>query len=141
MAIEFQISIITPARSLLTGDVRSVTVPGIEGYLEIRALHAPLISELAPGELTVVDASGREIHYAVASGFLEIFWSGVNILSDAIEGTAEIDFERARAAADRARARLAGPRDGVDVARAEAALKRALNRMRLSGGHREYHPS
>jgi len=135
MATPFRLNVITQSRTLLTAEVTSVTAPGSEGYLGIWANHAPLATELIPGKLTVKNLTGHETVYALCGGFLEVSRNVVTILADAVEAPAEIDYERARRAAERARKRLEGPRGDIDVSRAEAALKRALVRMRL--GHHQ----
>ena len=75
---------------------------------------------------------GQETDYAVAGGFLEVNRNTATLLADALEPVTEIDSERAERAAARARERLAAADSELDVARAEAALKRDLNRMKLA---------
>ena len=60
MAAPFRLSVITQARTLLTDEVTSVTAPGSEGYLGIWANHAPLVTMLVPGRLTIKDLQGNE---------------------------------------------------------------------------------
>jgi len=140
VANPFQLSVITQARTLMTGEALSVTAPGTEGYLGIWANHAPLVTALQPGKLTVKDGKGEESIYALSGGFLEVSRNVVTILADAIEEPSAIDYKRAKAAAERARKRLAGPRADVDVSRAEAALKRAILRMSMAHRKETSHP-
>ena len=129
----FRLFIITQAKTIFGGEVTSVVAPGSEGYLGIWANHAPLVTALVPGKLTVKGMDDNETVYALSGGFLEVSRNVVTILADAVEAPHEIDYDRAKAAAERARRRLDGSRENVDVDRAEAALKRALLRMRVSG--------
>jgi F-type H+-transporting ATPase subunit epsilon len=131
MATTFQLSVITPTRTLLEEPVISIIVPGSEGYLGVLAHHAPLITAIVPGLLTVRDASNTIKHYAISGGFLEVSDNKAIILADAMEGVDEIDTARARAAEDRARSRLREDGDW-DIARCQESLARALNRQKLA---------
>lgn len=129
----FKLSVVTPEKVVFEQDVRSVIAPGSEGYLGILTDHAPLITALKAGELTVSDKEGSQEKYAVSGGFMEVSGNVATLLADAIETPEEIDLERARQAETRARERLARrSHPDIDEARAEAALARALNRLKLA---------
>lgn len=132
MATPFHLSVLTPERSVLEEDVTYIQAPGMLGYLGVLAHHAPLISALVPGKLTVREPSGTEVEYALAGGFLEVSDNQAVILADAMERREEIDLDRARSAEKRARERLAQRSAQVDEARAEAALKRSINRLKVA---------
>jgi len=128
----FRLTVVTPEKTVFEQEARSVIAPGSEGYLGILKNHAPLITALIPGKLTVTDADDRVAEYALSGGFLEVSHNVVTILADAIEPVDTIDLERAREAEKRARERLSHRSSSdIDSARAEAALARALNRIRL----------
>lgn len=129
----FKLSVVTPEKVVFEQDVRSIIAPGSEGYLGVLTDHAPLITALMAGELTVADVNGKRNEYAVSGGFLEVSGNIATVLADAIETPEDIDLERARQAEARARERLARrSHSDIDEARAEAALARALNRQRLA---------
>jgi F-type H+-transporting ATPase subunit epsilon len=129
----FKLSVVTPEKPLIDQEARSIIAPGSEGYLGILTDHAPLITALIPGKLSVTDTTNHETFYAISGGFLEVSHNIVTILADAIEPIEEIDLARAQEAEKRARERLAQRADAdIDVARAEAALARSLNRRRLA---------
>ena len=133
MPLRYELMILTLARGeLYQGRVASLVAPGLEGYFGVLARHAPLVAQLAPGELSVVDEEERRRFFAVSGGFLEVGWDRVTILADAAEGADEIDVARARQAQERARRRLRSREANVDLARAEIALRRALNRLRIA---------
>lgn len=134
MAELFHLSVLTPEASVLEADVVSVVAPGSEGYLGILAHHAPLITALVPGKLSVKDAEGRENVYALSGGFLEVSDNKAVILADALESPGDIDVARARKCKERAQARLKDMSGKIDTARAEAALRRAQNRIRIAEG-------
>ena len=129
----FKLSVVTPEKPVIDQEVRSIIAPGSEGYLGILTDHAPLITALIPGKLSVTDPENRTADYALSGGFLEVSHNIVTILADAIEPIEKIDLERALKAEKRARERLVHRTDpDIDVARAEAALARALNRIHLA---------
>jgi F-type H+-transporting ATPase subunit epsilon len=126
----FRLTVLTEERAVIDETIRSLIAPGTEGYLGVWRNHAPLVTGLMPGRLTVIRADAPK-DYAVAGGFLEIRNNVATLLADALEAIEDIDVARAEAAAGRARERLKTRGADVDVERAEAALQRALNRMRL----------
>lgn len=129
----FKLSVVTPEKIVFEKDVRSIVAPGSEGYLGVLTDHAPLITALIPGILTVTDNAGNDVDYSVAGGFLEVSGNVATVLADAIEDPDGIDVERARQAEQRARERLSRRSDsGIDEVRAETALARALNRQKMA---------
>ena len=129
MADTFQLEIVTPEKKVVeTTAAEEVQIPGKNGYLGIMPGHAPLITELAVGEITVREG-GQEQYLAVAWGFAEILPNKVTILAETAERPSEIDAERARKAKERAEQRLTSGDTGVDVERALDALQRAQARL------------
>jgi len=130
----FHLEIVTPDRVVLSDDaVTSVVVPGSEGYLGVMAHHAPLLTELTVGGIEIVRDDNTELTYATSGGFMEVSENRVLILADTAEPAEEIDIERATASKDRAEDRLRRRSEAeVDAARAEVALMRALNRIRVA---------
>jgi F-type H+-transporting ATPase subunit epsilon len=128
----FTLEIVTPDRVVASDDeVVSLVAPGAVGYLGVLASHAPLMTELTVGEITVRRSNGEELHIAASQGFMEVAENKVTILADTAEKSDEIDVERARESFKRAEERIARG-EGMDFARAEAAMKRALNRLHVA---------
>ena len=128
----FQLNIVTPEKKVFDDDISSIIAPGSQGYLGILAHHAPLITDLVPGKLTVKDKQNKEHIYAISGGFLEVGGNQATILADAIENVTEIDIDRAKRAEERAREILATKmRDDVEFTHAQAELERALNRIQV----------
>ncbi len=127
----YQLIIVTPEEVFFEQEVVSLIAPGSEGYLGVLTDHAPLITALVPGKVTVKDQAGKELIYAVGGGFLEVFKNQVTILAHSIESLADIDYDRARRALERAKRRLRSRDPAVDVRRAMGAWERAKNRCRL----------
>src|SRR5439155_19122476 len=86
MATPFQLSILTPERSVFEGAVEYLEVPGTEGYLGVLAHHAALVTGLASGTLTVRRAGGAVEKFAVSGGFFEVGNNKATVLADQIAG-------------------------------------------------------
>lgn len=132
--------IVTAERIVFSDDVSMVIAPGIEGELGILPRHAPLMTALTEGELTVRRPGQEEVHMAVSGGFMEVRPDRVTILADAAERAEEIDLERAEAARRRAQELLTGRPPGVDLVRAEHALRRSQVRLKVARRYRGQWP-
>jgi F-type H+-transporting ATPase subunit epsilon len=126
-----RLEIVTAEGSIYSDDVDMVIAPGIEGQLGILPHHAPLLTMLQVGELRI-KKQDEEISMALSGGFLEVMRNKVVVLADTAERADEIDLEQAEAAKRRAEETLRSGEAGVDRARAEAALRRALTRIRIA---------
>lgn len=122
-----KLEVITPEKVALQDESSSVIVPAVDGELGIWPNHAPLLTGLKPGVITYKTASGTE-KLVVSGGFIEVANNAISIIAPAAEKSSEIDFARAEAAKKRAQERLA-KRENVDVTRALAALARANARL------------
>src|SRR5882724_4896493 len=121
------VDIVTPERRVLQAQADSVVIPAADGKLGIMHNHAPLVAELQPGEIRL--HTGAEIQrFAVSGGFVEVQHNQITVMAETAEMAHEIDVERARQAAERAKAELRSPGGTADLAQADAALRRALAR-------------
>jgi len=136
----YLLTIVTPEKIFYEGEVASLIAPGSEGYLGVLTNHAPLITGLVPGKLTVKDENNQEVNFAISGGFMEVFKNQVTILADSIEFVKDIDIERAEKALERARQRLRSKEKDIDIPRAIAAMKRAENRIYLYEKTKETEP-
>ena len=127
-----KLDIVTAERVVYSGEVDAVIAPGVEGQLGILPHHAPLMTMLQAGEL-VARKGGQEEIMAISGGFLEVRPDRVIVLADSAERAEEIDTARAEAAKRRAEDRLRDRKAaGLDETRAEAALRRALVRLEIA---------
>ena len=85
MATPFELSILTPEKSVFEGQVEYVQVPGTEGYLGVLAHHAALVTALMPGTLTVRKVGGAEEQWRVSGGFFEVSNNQATVLADDAE--------------------------------------------------------
>jgi F-type H+-transporting ATPase subunit epsilon len=132
MADTFQLEIVTPEKKVVDTAAEEVQIPGKNGYLGVLPGHAPLITELAVGEITY-RSGAEEQKLAVAWGFAEVLPDKVTILAETAERPNEIDVERARKAKERAERLLTSGDTNVDVERALAAEKKAETRLEVAG--------
>ena len=128
----FKIKIICPDRVFYEGEAEMVEFTASEGDIGIYKNHIPLTTAIKPGILTITDDEGGK-KAAVHAGFVEVLGDSVTVLAEIAEWPDEIDVERAQRAKERAESRLATKEEGIDVLRAEVALKKALVRIGLSG--------
>jgi F-type H+-transporting ATPase subunit epsilon len=132
MADTFQLEIVTPEKMVVRDVAEEIQIPGKDGYLGVLPGHAPLISELAVGEITY--RNGNATHsLAVAWGFAEVLPDKVTILAETAERPAEIDTSRAQAAKRRAETDLAKSATEEDFQRVTADLQRAETRLEVAG--------
>jgi F-type H+-transporting ATPase subunit epsilon len=131
MADTFQLEIVTPEKMVVNEQAEEAQIPGKRGYLGIRPGHAPLITELAVGEITYRSA-GATHYLAVAWGFAEVLPDKVTILAETAERPKEIDVKRAQDSKQRAEERLKSGKTEVDYTRAENALQRAETRLQVA---------
>src|SRR5437899_11381246 len=131
MADSFQLEIVTPEKLVVKDRAEEMQIPGKNGYLGILPGHAPLITELAVGEISYRNG-GHTQHLAVAWGFAEVLPDRVTILAETAERPDEIDIQRAHEAKERAEERLKSGKTEVDYTRAEDALQRAEVRLRVA---------
>jgi len=135
--VPIKLQIVTAERLIFEGDVDEINVPGQEGDMGILPKHAPLMTTLRPGEIVVVTDKQSQF-VAVSGGFLEVRPERVIILADSPERADEIDIARAQEAMERAKANMSDKANaGLDAASAEAALARALTRVKVANKRRK----
>jgi F-type H+-transporting ATPase subunit epsilon len=131
-ATTLHVELAAPEQSLQRLEADEVILPGEAGIMAIRIDHTPLLSTLVPG-VVVVRAQEEEHFFAVSGGFAEVRENTVTVLAQTIERPEDIDLARAEAARERAMERLtARTYVDIDVTRAELALARSLARLQAT---------
>ena|SRR6266446_8285883 len=126
-----QLRIVSADRSLVNEQVDEVEIPGSDGYFGVLPGHTPLLALLGAGELWY--RQGQEKHYMlIAFGFAEVQPDQVTILAEVAERPDEIDVSRAEAARRRAEERLAKPVIDMDAERARISLLKSLIRLQVA---------
>src|SRR5512133_2919786 len=127
------LDIVTPERRVLSVSCDEVRAPGVQGGFGIRQDHEPFMTALQPGRLTYVEG-GREHHYAVGGGFLQVADNRVIVLADTAEAAHAIDVERARRAFQEAQDRLLKLTEQDEHHADESArVRRAAARLNVAG--------
>ena len=128
-----QLEVVTPDRLVLSTEADVVVCPGVEGQFGVLVGHIPFLSALDIGEM-YYRKGGQTEYLAVSGGFAEVTGTKVTIVAESAEKGREIDIERAKRAQERAEKRVAaGKTAEIDWARAEAAMRRSLVRMKVAG--------
>ena len=129
------LEIVTPEKALVRAEVDEVQLPGSEGYFGVLPGHTPMLATLQVGELWY--RIGADKHYlAIAFGFVEVLPERVTVLASIAERPEDIDVARAEAAKRRAEERLAKPvttpRTDLDFERARIAMAKSLIRLQVA---------
>ena len=129
MSKTFQLDIITPAKVISVGQVEYLRAPSTEGLFGVQAGHAPATITMGIGEIKVTQ-DGKDLFYATNGGFADINTEGVLLLVETVEDANTIDTNRASESGKRAKLFLKDASN--DVERAQAALNRAKNRLKVA---------
>ena len=127
----FQFEIVTPTRILDKGQVNYVRCPGMDGSFGVMANHLEGIIALSIGEIKVT-IDGKEEYLATSGGYTEITDEKMQLLVESVEGSDEIDMDRAKRSLERAQVRKEKHNPEIDGARVEVSLYRALIRLRVA---------
>lgn len=133
MATTYRLKVVTPDHTVYDGMVEMIVVRTTEGEIAILAKHMQIISPLVPHLMTLYVGDGKTEQLAVGGGFLEVRDQETTLLADAAETAGRVDVARAERARQRAVQRLATGTPNVDLIRAQRALARAENRLKLVG--------
>ena len=121
------LDIISPRESVYSGEVNSITAPGSKGSFQILFSHAPIVSTLDIGLLTLVEPDGKKRVYAVSGGLIESSSNKVSaIVEEAIESVA-IDLASANSALKQAESMLAQASDEFEKTAARKLILKSKN--------------
>ena len=122
MAGTFQFELVSPERLLVSEEVESVIIPGSEGEMTVLADHAPVMTTIKPGVVTVKPASGAEERYVVFGGFADILPTGCTLLAESAVHVADVDKADLDRRIQEAREDLADAKNDEDRTKAEQFL-------------------
>lgn len=127
-----QCEIVTQERTVFSGEVDAVNVPGVEGRMGILPNHTALLTTLSFGEV-IIRVDGAEQYYAIGGGIVEVQPDKVIVLADSAESADEIDLERAEQARRAAEKVMAEgvPEDPERYEQIRASLLRAQARLNV----------
>ena len=140
MADSLTLRVITPESIAIDTTASAVQFPGLDGGMGILPRHAAMVAALDSGALSWTE-NGQSREMFVSGGFAEVRDNTVRVVTEASEPADDIDVARAQSSAERARERLrdrTAADDGqpFDLFRAEAAMRRALQRILVANRHR-----
>lgn len=135
MSKKITLEIVSPERHVLTEEVDFVSLPAYDGECGILPGHTHMLVQLNVGEMRYKKGNQTEI-LSLSGGFAEVHPNKVEVFAETAEMTKEIDTERARLALERAKKEVTLSANPQDLAIAQAALRRALIRLKVSEGIR-----
>jgi F-type H+-transporting ATPase subunit epsilon len=112
----FHFELVSPEKLLFSGDVEQIDLPGVEGDFGVLADHAPMVTTLRAGILTVY-AGGNAQKIVVLGGFAEVSKDGLTVLADVAEAVEDIDRGMIAARIDELQSRIAKSEPGSELDR------------------------
>lgn len=130
MAKTYHAQLLTPEGSRFDGDVVSVRVPGSNGNFQMLHNHAPIVSSLGIGKITIKQEGADELNFAVSGGFVEMSENHLTILAEKAEKSTDIDVEEAASLRDEIKEK----RDSMTYSTKEVETELAVaeNRLRIA---------
>lgn len=131
---QIHLEVVTPTGPVISDDVDIVTAPGVGGEFGVLANHAPFLSTIKTGTLSFKKDKSTK-YLMVSGGFSEVSNNKITFLVESAEYGHEIDVDRALRAQERAEKRIAqgqSQSEKINRTRAEAALQRAIARIRTA---------
>lgn len=122
MAEAFRFELVSPERLLVSEQVESVVIPGSEGEMTVMANHAPVMTSVKPGVVTVRTAAGQESRYVVFGGFADILPDSCTLLAESGVPYAALDRADLTRRIEAARQEASGASDELSRTRAEEFL-------------------
>jgi F-type H+-transporting ATPase subunit epsilon len=129
MSKTFQCDIVSAQNEIWSGQAAQVFATGISGELGIYPRHTPLITQLKPGPVRVVDEAGEEQFFFCGGGIIEVQPHMVTVLADTAQRGEDLDEAAAQKAKEEAERAIADHTDKLEVAQAQAKLADALAQL------------
>jgi len=126
MAEAFKFELVSPERLLVSEGVQSVVIPATEGEMTVMANHAPVMTTIKPGVVTVKTLAGADDRYVVFGGFADILPSGCTLLAESAVPVASIDRDDLAQRIKNAREDAADAKDDDSRSRAETMLRQLM---------------
>lgn len=134
MSKSFHLEIIASDRIFYEGECEHLVITAIDGLIGIMHGHEPMVTSLPTGELKYM-VNGQWHYAAISEGFIEVMPEYSIILADSCELPEEIDIKRAEEARERAEEMLRQKQSIMEYYHTQAALNRAMNRLKISQKH------
>ena len=128
----FHLQVVTPDGAKFDGMVQSLLLRTDDGDVEILAMHADYAASVGVGRARIKNESGEDIYASASGGFITVCRGEVKLIATTFELASEIDLNRAKDAAERAKAALDIAKNERDERIAKAKLARAMNRIDIA---------
>ena len=129
MSNDFTVEIITPINQMDLGPANYLRLPGLDGLFGIMKNHTTALISIGIGEIKI-EKSGNTKYFATSGGILDFNNNNAQILLETVEQASDIDLERAKHSQKRAKDRMKDSK--LDRVRAEMALTKAINRLKIA---------
>lgn len=133
MAAVFYLEMVSPENTFFSGNAKQIVLPGIDGSYGVLANHEPMVTAISAGTVRFLTEDDRWLEAVISDGAVEIMPERVILLAATIESPEEIDVNRALRAKQRAEERLRQKQSQMEYYQTQAALSRALARLKLKG--------
>ncbi|MCB1775698.1 MAG: F0F1 ATP synthase subunit epsilon [Gammaproteobacteria bacterium] len=131
MAMTIHVDIVSAEGHMFSGQGEMVYAPAVMGEIGIAPRHAPLVTQLKPGELRVDPGNGQpQEHFYVSGGMIEVQPFKITVLADTGIRAADLDEAAAQEAKRRAEDTLANQKADIDLAKAQVELAEAVAQLR-----------
>lgn len=130
MPIPVHLDIVSLEAKIFSGMAEMITVTGEWGELGILYRHAPLLTNIKPGQIKVKMQGGKEDVYYISGGVLEVQPNRVTVLADTVVRAANLDEATALEAKKRAEHMLANAKAGMDISNVLIQLSQAAAQLR-----------
>ena len=131
MSMTIHVDIVSAEGHLFSGLGEMIFAPAVMGEIGIAPRHAPLVTQLKPGEVRVDPGGGKpQEHFYVSGGVIEVQPFKVTVLADTGIRAADIDAAAAEEAKRRAEDAIANQRADIDLAKAQIELAEAVAQLR-----------
>lgn len=118
----FKFELVSPERLLVSEEIESVVIPATEGEMTVMANHAPVMTTIKPGVVTVKTAAGQQDRYVVFGGFADILPAGCTLLAESAVSVKDLDRDDVARRVQDAREDVSDAKDDTARARAEQYL-------------------
>ncbi len=125
------VQVVTPEKVLYEAEADEIIIPSVNGEITVLPQHVPVLTQLAPGELTI-KVNNREEHLVVVGGFVEVTPSEVTVLADyAVHGN-DINAVASQEAKERAEKAMKEATNDMDFATANAEFLKAIQELKVA---------
>ncbi len=129
MAMTIHVDIVSAEEAIFSGPAEMIFASGVMGDLGIMPRHAPLLTQLKPGEVRLKKEGGEEEFYYISGGMLEIQPNVVTVLADTVVRARDLDEAAALEAKERAEQALRDKSSEFEYARAQTELAEAMAQL------------